>query len=235
MREDQAYALEQAILADDTAAVRELLSAEPRLTGTPIPVPRDWGEEMWLGLHRAAERGALGPARQLLESGASVDSRTRFRTPMHARETALLIASRCGHGPVVDLLLQHRADPNLLDATHRSALGHAAANGHAEVVRKLIEHHAALDPIDDQHRTPLHWAIQGGHIDAALALIDAGADVNHACPKEPAGYTPLHRCASVGARMRTVAERLIAAGADRSIRDPRAGRTADELAAGSAG
>lgn len=231
MREDQAAAMDRAIQSGDEPALRTLLSDEPRLTGTPIPVPCGWGEEMWLPLHRAAERGEAALVAALLEHEASIDSRTRFRTPMHGRETALIIASRCGHAAVVGLLLEHHADKVLLDATHRSALSHAAAKGHGDVVNRLIEAHAALDTADDQQRTALHWAIQGGHARIALALIEAGADVNHRCPKEPGGYTPLHRCMSVGGSMRGVVDRLRQAGADDTVTDPRQGKTADQLAA----
>lgn len=229
MREDQAYAMDQAIGRGDRAALFELLSVEPRLTGTPIPVVRDWGEEMWLGLHRAAEQGGTELVSRLLEAGASVDARTRFRTPMHGRETALMIAARCGHAEVTRLLLERQADPTLLDATHRSALTHAAANGHIELVRRIVDHGCPLDPIDDQQRTPLHWAIAGGHAEAALVLIEAGADVDHRCPKEPVGYTPLHRCASVGQVVDAVQRVLIESGADTALRDPRFGRSYDEL------
>lgn len=235
MREDQAHALNRAIESGDEAAVAELLRAEPRLTGTPIPIERAWGEEMWLGLHRAAELGVLGPARVLLDAGASVDSRTRYRTPMHGRETALLIAARCGHDELARLLLERGACPDLPDATHRSALSHAAGVGHTGLVVRLIEAGAGLDLPDDQQRTALHWAIQAGQADAALVLIDAGADINHRCPKEPGGFTPLHRCVSVGSTMRGVFDRLIEAGADRTLKDPRDGRTADELAGASTG
>jgi ankyrin repeat protein len=229
MREGQAYQLDQAIEQGDDRAVARLLDTEPRLTGTPMPVGRDWGEEMWLGLHRAARLGRAEIVSALLDAGASIDARTRFRTPMHGRETALLIAARQGHAPVARLLLDRHADPDLLDATHRAALSHAAGAGHDDVVALLIERGAAVDPVDDQQRTPLHWAIVGGHATAAIALIDAGADVNHRCPKEPAGYTPLHRCVSVGDAMQAVAERLIKAGADQTLRDPRFGKTAGEL------
>ena len=234
MREDQAFAMDQAIGRGDEAALAGLLNREPRLTGTPIPVKRDWGEEMWLGLHRAAEAGAAGLVRLLLDAGASVDARTRFRTPMHGRSTPLILASRCGHGEVVALLMQRHAEADLLDANHRSALSYAAEVGHGEIVDRLTGVGCAVDPVDDQGRTPLHWAIAGGHAGVALALIGAGADVDHLCPKEPAGYTPLHRCAIAGQAMDTVAERLRQAGADTTLRDPRLGKSADELYASGA-
>lgn len=221
--------MDQAIECGDEAALSGLLSNEPRLTGTPIPVKRDWGEEMWLGLHRAAERGVVELVGLLLDHGASIDARTRFRTPMHGRETPLILASRSGYDAVVKLLLERHADMDLLDATHRSALSHAAEAGHAAIVDRLLGVGCAVDPVDDQGRTPLHWAIAGGHESAAMSLIDAGAAVDHLCPKEPAGYTPLHRCASAGQAMDAVADRLRQAGADRSLRDPRFGKTAQEL------
>lgn len=210
-----------------------LLEAEPRLTGTPIPVKRDWGEEMWLGLHRAAERGEVELVRRLLDAGASVDARTRFRTPMHGRETALILASRDGHDGVVALLLERHAGVDLLDANHRSALSVAAQSGNGGIVERLIGVGAVVDPVDDQGRTPLHWAIAGGHVALAMQLIDAGADVDQLCPKEPGGYTPLHRCASVGEAMDVVADRLRQAGADVTLRDPRYGKSAQDIAADS--
>lgn len=234
MREDQAAALDKAIERNDASALAALLEAEPRLTGTPIPVKRDWGEEMWLGLHRAAERGEAQLVRLLLDSGASVDARTRFRTPMHGRETALILACRGGNEDVVAVLLDRHAGVDLLDANHRSALSVAAQAGHGGIAQRLIGVGCAVDPVDDQNRTPLHWAIAGGHAAVAIALIEAGADVDHLCPKEPGGYTPLHRCASAGEAMGAVAERLRQAGADDALRDPRYGKTAEDLATDSA-
>jgi len=180
MREDRAFALDRAIDAADADTARALLADEPRLTGTAIPVERDWGEEVWLALHRAADTGRAELVALLLEAGASVDARTRFRTPMHARQTPLMLASAAGHEAVVRLLLERGADASLLDADHRSALSLAARAGHLAVVRRLIEAGAPLDPVDDQQRTPLHAAIAAGHPEAALALIDAGADVTTA-------------------------------------------------------
>jgi len=230
MREDLAYAMEQAIGLGDVAALSELLAADPRMTGTPIPVNRDWGQEMWLGLHLAAEGGQVELVRLLIQAGASVDARTRFRTPMHARETALLIAARKGQELVVELLLKAHADPGLLDANHRSALSYVAEAGHTSVLRLLLSYGVEVDPADDHQRTPLHWAIAGNQPSAAMMLIDAGADPNHCCPKDPAGYTPLHRCVSIGNAMQTIARRLIEKGADRSLADPRHQLTADDLA-----
>lgn len=226
MREDQAYAMDQAIRSGDRAALELLLTDEPRLTGTPIPVKQDWGEEMWLGLHLAAAQSDGTLVGLLLDHGASIDARTRFRTPMHGRETALILASRHGHHAVVKQLMDRHVDLNLLDANHRSALSHAAQLGDEVVIGMLLKAGCVVDPVDDQSRTPLHSAIAGGHVACAMTLIQAGANVNHLCPKEPAGYTPLHRCASLGQAMDPVAVELKQAGADPTLRDPRYGQTA---------
>ncbi|MGB0766287.1 MAG: ankyrin repeat domain-containing protein [Phycisphaeraceae bacterium] len=231
MREDLAELCQQAIDRGDEAALDKLLSREPRLTGTAIPVQRDWGEEQWLPLHLAAKAGALPLVERLIEAGASIDSRTRFRTPMHGRETPLHLASRCGHDAIVARLLDAHAAPGLLDANHRSALTGASQAGHLGIVARLVDAGAPLDPVDDSGRTPLHWAIAEGHVDVSLGLIAAGADPDHACPKEPAGYTALHRCAISGEAMQAVADALVAAGADATLRDPRFDKTAADLLA----
>ena len=61
-------------------------------------------------------------------------------------------------------------------------------------------------------------------------LIEAGADVNHFCPKEPDGYTPLHRCVAVGDAHLSTAKRLLERGAELDHPDPRFGHTALDLA-----
>lgn len=233
-REQRALALCAAVRGADRAVVEQLLAQWPELVNVYVVEPRDWGEEYWLALHYAAAGMDVAVARRLLEAGASPDSRTRFRTPMHARESAVLIAARHGHAELVRLLLDRHGQFEVRDSNHVSALSHAAAIGHAELVEILLGRGAMVDPVDDQQRTPLHHAIRGGaggHAAVARQLIDAGADVNHACPKEPGGYTPLHRCVSAGEAMVDVARRLLERGADPDAADPRFGKTPGDLAA----
>lgn len=220
-----------AAAAGDGSSIDALLADRPGLVSVYVTEPRDWGDEMWLAIHHAAEHGRVEAARKLLDAGASADSRTRFRTPMHARETAVLIAARHGHAALLKLLLDRHGQVEVRDALHQSPLTHAAGNGHAEAVELLIDRGAMLDAEDDQQRTPLHHAIRGGHLEVAHRLILAGADTNHRCPKEPAGYTPLHRCVSAGEAMRGVARLLVERGADTAAADPRYGKTAADLAA----
>ncbi|MEM9020000.1 MAG: ankyrin repeat domain-containing protein [Planctomycetota bacterium] len=229
-REQQARALCDSVREADAAAVGEMLLRRPGLANVYVLELCDWGEEYWLALHHAAVVGEVQVARLLLDAGASPDSRTRFRTPMHARESAVLIAVKHGRVDLVRLLLDRNGQFEVRDANHVSALSHAAAIGSEPIIEMLLGRGAMTDPIDDQQRTPLHHAIRGAHTGAAKQLVRAGADVNHLCLKEPTGYTPLHRCVSVGQDMIGVARLLLERGADVQAADPRHGKTARDLA-----
>lgn len=64
-------------------------------------------------LHLAVENGALSSARELLAAGALVNA-----SDPKAGMTALHVAASRGLRPMVALLLEHGADPNIKDAIH---------------------------------------------------------------------------------------------------------------------
>lgn len=253
MRVSLAEQLRDVLLHQHLDAVDALLSESPGVLTQFLPEPRPWGEEQWLAVHYAAWLGDASAMRLLLRHGAGVDSRTRFDTPLHARETALSIAARSGHAMTAAVLMEHGAEPEVRDANNLSPLAHAARGGYIELVDLLIQHAVMVDPIDDQQRTPLHLAIYGSdaslpphndphakdatrpaspvdHPACAQALIEAQANINHLCPKEPDGYTPLHRCCAVGDAHLPTAKRLLEKGAEPHHPDPRFGHTALDLA-----
>jgi len=237
--------LKNAIDLREISAVADLLTDDPNLVSTFHPEDRPWGQELWLPIHLAARAGDISLLTMLLHKKANADSRTRFQTPLHARETALSIACRSGHGHVVEALLEAGAEPEVRDAGNDSPLAHAARGGFYEIVDSLIEKRVSIDPVDDQMRTPLHLAILGGgdpspgavpptsiidHHACAVALVMAGADVNHRCPRDPDGYTPLHRCVTQGDSSLATAKCLLTHGAQTRHPDPRFGHTAHDLA-----
>lgn len=242
--------LRDAILHQHVGAVDEMLREDARVHSVFLPEPRPWGDEQWLALHYAAWVGDVSVLRVVLRYGGAVDSRTRFTTPLHARETALSIAVRSGHTLAAATLIEHGAEPEVRDANNLSPLAHAARGGYIELVDLLIQHAVMVDPVCDQQRTPLHQAILGSekpaehhtsrdatrptsaidHAACAEALIDAQADLNHPCPKEPDGYTPLHRCVAVGDMHLPTARLLLERGAQPRHPDPRYGHTALDLA-----
>lgn len=212
--------------------IRDLIASLPKAVHTFEPIPREHGEELWLPLHHAAYHGQYTIAELLLDHGAQPDARTRFRTPFHARSTALHLAARGGYTDVVELLLDRGAEVDLIDALSRTPLSRAARYGRPKIVKLLADAGANLEHQEIEFRTPLHLAILGDHAatasgdayDAAQALLEAGADVNAICPKDHGNYTPLHRCirlAEKGDERKTdLARLLLAFGADPDSVDP---------------
>ncbi|MEO1236693.1 MAG: ankyrin repeat domain-containing protein [Planctomycetota bacterium] len=204
------------------------LDAQPRLANTFLSRSAAHGEEQWMPLHFAAHAGYVAAVDLLLTRGVHPDCRTRFTTPMHARQTPLHLAAAAGHTATVARLLDARAETDLRDAYQRTPLWLAARHRHPDVIRALLARHADPDAADAQRRTPLHAALlPDSSFDPtpALLLLDAGADPNAPCPADPAGYTPLHRCVTLGDPALPVAQALLAADADPNLADPRHDRT----------
>lgn len=82
-------------------------------------------------LIRAVSKGDLGEVTRLLESGADVNGRDRFRWP------ALVRAAERGDLGLVKVLLDKGADVNTKDENDRTALKIAQEKGFEEVVALL--------------------------------------------------------------------------------------------------
>lgn len=60
-------------------------------------------------------------------------------------ETALMVAATVGHKPIVDMLLEKKADVNRQDDDGSTALIYASLYGHNEIVRTLLAHGALVN------------------------------------------------------------------------------------------
>lgn len=107
--------------------------------------------------------------------------RDRWR-PLH-------LAAEAGRPDLVQLLLQHQADPNpVSDAGRQTPLYIAAVFGHTEVVKRLLAANANPNLNTSQGVSALHRAAEYGYIDIVSLLMLARADL---AAKDQAGKTAL--------------------------------------------
>jgi uncharacterized protein len=125
----------------------------------------------WTPLMIAAAEGHAETVSALTEAGADVNATNALG------RTALMFASSYGFLAIVNDLLGHRADPNIVprDSTGWTALIGAAHNGHIEVIRALLDHGADVSIKDKQGKTALAWAEAQGKVELAQALRDSTA------------------------------------------------------------
>jgi len=167
-------------------------------------------------LQLAAAKGQLTVAKYLLDHGADVNGRNRYRTALYAAAenghkamVELLLARGAdvnafrslyqavskGFNEVAEVLLANRADVNLAGVNGESPLDAAARTGNTELVQSLIRHGADVNAKDVNGETPLAFAATANQTNAAKLLLAAQADVE---AKDKGAETPLHKAASAG-------------------------------------
>ena len=115
---------------------------------------------------------------------------------------------------MVDLLLKHKADPNLRDKVKEkeseTALHLAARYGNQSAVELLLKYKADPNARTDSGITPLHWAVQTTRVEGIVDLLLAhNADVKAA---KNDGDTALHWAAAQS--LTNVVAKLVQKGAD---------------------
>ncbi len=125
-----------------------------------------------------------------IERQLGKSANANVRSPDGNRITALHVAVQLGKRDVVELLLEHGADPNAKSKHGRTPL-HQATND-VELASLLIERGARVDMVDDEGRSPLHSAASFGSREVVQLLIDEGAPLKGASaePGSPPGRTP---------------------------------------------
>ncbi|XP_030834528.1 serine/threonine-protein phosphatase 6 regulatory ankyrin repeat subunit B-like [Strongylocentrotus purpuratus] len=175
-------------------------------------------------LHYATEKGLRSSAELLLaaDSGLPWTQDSEGRTPLHLAviegkkdlvefligksgvnaqdnqgHTPIHWAVVCGVHDLIDTLVDHGADPSLIDDHGASPIHYAAQMcGDPAVseigilcLKALIKRGAKVNAIDTGHKTPLLWASSAGSSEACKLLKEAGADVTLA---DLDGLTALH-------------------------------------------
>ena len=93
-------------------------------------------------LHTAAACGNIAVVKILVEQGATMDVSGAVPSP-------LINAARKGHLEIMLMLLEKKADVNLLDKLGRNALMWASQGGYVECIQELLQHGAEPKLIDE--------------------------------------------------------------------------------------
>ncbi len=119
------------------------MSAIERQLNTPDVIA-----ELW----RVAETGDVDELLRLLPYVNDINAHNRYGM------TALMKAAFFGHEPVVRVLLERGADPNLIRSDRFTALALAAFFGHGETVKTLIEFGARTEAVTRAGASARTWA-----------------------------------------------------------------------------
>lgn len=155
----------------------------------------------------------------LLDAGADVNAKggESVATP------AMWAAQRC-HYYIVNLLLQHGADPLVTDVQGYNILHLATIDGNAFLLVLLLHQEIPVDVVDQQGHTGLMWAAYKGYPTCVDLFLRWGANVNAA---DEGGLTPLHWALVKGSV--PCIQKLLEHGADRYAKT-RDGKTPSTVA-----
>jgi len=146
----------EAAALGETAIVETLLGDTPE--GAKAMAPDGFG---LLGL--AVYFGRTETAKFLLEAGANPDtsSSNQFKVrPIHSAAAHRDPDTSLG---LIRMLLEWKADPNVVQAGGWTPLHQAAAHGREEVAKLLLDGGASLTTRSEDGRTPLEMARAKGH------------------------------------------------------------------------
>jgi ankyrin repeat protein len=141
------------------------------------------------------------PVSALLAAGADISLAS-----VTDGRTAISVATIRGNLNAARTLLQHDADPYVVDVHTRDAVFYAANAGSTELLEVLLAHNGSAKA---GSTPPLLAAASEGFVECAELLLANGAQVNSA---DAAGWTALHAAANSGSER--IFRLLLAAGAD---------------------
>ncbi|WP_299407960.1 ankyrin repeat domain-containing protein [Acaryochloris sp. IP29b_bin.148] len=126
----------------------------------------------------STNKGDLDAVKQLIASGANVNTVYPHMNSFLDGHTPLIVAARDNHGDIVQELLKAGAHVRVEDWVFKGAPIHKATyNGNPSILKMLVEHpNIDLDiqgPINGY--TPLHDALWHGFVECAEILVNAGA------------------------------------------------------------
>lgn len=172
---------------------------------TEQPIP---SEELIRQLFNAAKKGNIENIRAL---AAQID----VKTADPEGKTALHIAARYGHVPVIVELVRRGASVSATDIGGWTPLRCAVFGGHIEAIAELVNHGADITALDSRGCNLLHCAASDGQSAVITELAKRGIDVRSATA---AGTTAINFAARNG-HIATIAK-LIELGAGQEGKTP---------------
>ncbi|XP_071416368.1 ankyrin repeat and SOCS box protein 10 [Pithys albifrons albifrons] len=161
--------------------------------------PEAVSDDGYRPLHLCKSPDSIECVRQLLQHGASANSRTEEEddTPLH-------VAARHGLAEHVQLLLHHGAELEAENEEGQTPLNTACAQHHQpqdmdryyRVCQLLVESGASINAADRDRQHPLHLACKNASAQIAELLLARGANVN---VMNYGGNTALHNILQVAA------------------------------------
>jgi ankyrin repeat protein len=134
-------------------------------------------------VHIAATNRRPQVLKMLIEHNADIHVRSIFGySPLHLAASSTV--PERDHVDVMQVLLDHGADPNALDDDNSTPLHHsswwqngniASRKGTVEGTRLLLKYGAIIDAEDNKGRTPLQLALEHGRHDMVACLKEHGA------------------------------------------------------------
>jgi len=207
-----------AILAKDVAVVKLLLAAKAEVNfQCDAGGFGNSGVRSGSPLHFAVWVNSPEIAALLLDNGANPNAQVSPPGGFAGGFTPLLAATAQDETEIAQLLLAHKADPNLADSAGYTPLVRAVSGRYKELVKLLLANHAEVNRQDSRGLTPLGYAVQNSDTAIATALLDAKADPNL---KDHQGQTPLYYAVRHDPQGdKEMVELLLAKGADPNIWD----------------
>uniref|UniRef100_A0A0G4IDB5 Uncharacterized protein n=1 Tax=Chromera velia CCMP2878 TaxID=1169474 RepID=A0A0G4IDB5_9ALVE len=136
----------------------------------------------WTALHVASFHARPKVVRFLLKQKADKDMTTTERKSgifgTVKRKTALMLAcenkSKQAWLTVFEVLVEGKADVNIVDGDGRTALTYASECGSVEVVKLLLTHAADVNSRDKERQTVLLWGVRSGVPEVVRLLLEGG-------------------------------------------------------------